>query len=72
MLVSDSNVLETQIEVQTYDLTPIECMLSVFLKSILGLLWIFFCIFIKGLVTLFYIGGTRTRDVLTQIAHGRF
>ena len=30
------------------------------------------CIFIKALVTLFYIGGTETRDVLTQMAHGMF
>ena len=47
-------------------------MLNVFLQCMLGLLWFLFCTFIKFLVTLFYIGGTETRDVLTQMAHGTF
>ena len=46
----------------------VECIFKMYVQDIL---WIFFCIFIKGLVTLFYIGHAKTRDVLTQMAHGR-
>ena len=64
--------MESRLEVQTDQLPSGECMLNVFLKCMLGLLWFLFCIFIKVLVTLFYIGGTESRDMLTQMAQSKF
>ena len=68
----DTNVLESELEVPTDDLTSRKCMLNVFLKCMLEFFIVFFFIFIKFLVTLFEIGGTETTDVLTQMACGRF
>ena len=51
----DNNVLESQLEVQTHELTLGECMLNIYLKCLLGLLWFLFCIFVKKCWLIYFI-----------------
>ena len=59
-----ANGLESRVEAQTHELTSGNISGMSFLKMNVGILSFLFCIFIKVLVTLFYIGSTETRDVL--------